>query len=165
MPAIPADSSPDVAAVAADVDEAVDALDEAVDGAVAQMAATVRPRCPAHHPTARLLADLPLAEQLDAIASVLPCEWPAGELRPGSPAAGLLKQCAHAIRHLIGQRDRAVSLLRSLDAFDSVPNDHGYVGSPIQQQVTGLLAEVDGTPAYAAPVCACQPEPTAEAQA
>lgn len=134
--------------------------DALVDAAVALMAAASRRGCPAHHPTARLIADLPLAEQLDAMASLLPCDWPAGELRPGSPAAGLLKQCAHAIRHLIGQRDRAVELVRNLNQDQGAWRER-FDDDPLVVQARGLLAEVDGSPAYAEPACCCE---TAEAQ-
>jgi hypothetical protein len=116
--------------------------------------------CPAHHPTARLVADLPLAEQLDAVASMLPCDWPAGELQPGSPAAGLLKQCAHAIRHLIGQRDRAVELVRNLNQDQGAWRER-FDDDPLVVRARELLAEVDGSPAYAEPPCCCE---TAEVQ-
>lgn len=162
------DDPPDLAAMAADIDEATDALDTAidaaddalVDAAAARMAAEAalrdRPRsstCPAHRPTARLVADLTLAEQLDAYASCMPCGQPP-RFEPQSPIAGLLRQCAHAVRHLIGQRDEAVTLLRSFEV------DHGkwrerYDDDPLVVQARKLLAEVDTTPAYAEPVCTC----------
>lgn len=154
------DDPPDLAAMAADIDEATDALDTAidaaddalVDAAAARMAAEAalrdRPRsstCPAHRPTARLVADMTLAEQLDAYASCMPCGQPP-RFEPQSPIAGLLRQCAHAVRHLIGQRDKAVTLLRETD---------NYAGTPFETTVRDFLAEVDATPAYAEPVCTC----------
>lgn len=94
--------------------------------------------CESHAPTARLVVDLPLVEQLRAIASCMPCEWPVGQIEPGSPIARLLNQCADAL-------DEALDLVRSFDAFDSVPDDHGYVGSPLQAQVREFLDRADRT--------------------
>lgn len=152
----------DPPAEAADVDEAAEMLsseDQAlVDAAVVRMAAEVRaPRCPAHHPTARLIADLSLAEQLEAVASCLPCEWTVSGLRPGSLAAALLKQCAHAIRHLIGQRDKAIELVRMFNEASGEFIGASYGTSRVGQEVAEYLAEVDGSPAYAEPPCSCVP--------
>jgi len=131
-------------------------VDAAVRWMAAEQAATRPPRCESHDPSARLLVDLPLANQLEAMASCLPCDWPAS-FEPGTPIARILNMCATAVRDLICQRDEAALMAAVLHVFNRkfVPS---YSGSPLDVRVKEFLAKVDGGPAYADPPCTCKEE-------
>ena len=51
-----------------------------------------------------------------------------------------------AVGRAVTELEEALQLLVDFNVFDSVPNDHGYVGSPLNEQTLAFLTR-NGQPA------------------
>lgn len=106
------------------------------------------PRCESHSPTTALLPDLPLAEQLRAVAGCLPCHEPTViHIDPRTPVAMLLNQCADALDGLHAKsRELASRLAAAQVAASDERAEMDQLNGRLYHLLTGVAIALKGPP-------------------